>query len=106
MHRDADMEVPGMSQGLDGVEQEIRDHLEDFTLFRPSERGFARPDLNVDPLFGNLLMVKAKCGVRQIDQVDLFRFGIQPNEGKTSARDLAQAAQLTIRLMQVFNDLE
>ena len=95
-----------MSRCLDGVEQEIRDHLEDFTLFRPSQRGFARPDLNVDPLFGNLLVVKVKRGSGQLDQVNLFGLCIQPNEGKTSAGDLSQAAQLTIRLMQVLNDLE
>jgi hypothetical protein len=27
------MEIPGMRQCLDGVEQEIRNYLEDFTLF-------------------------------------------------------------------------
>ena len=50
--------------------------------------------------------MKSKRGSSQIYQVNLFGFCIQANEGKTSGGDLPQAAQLTIRLIQIFNTLE
>jgi hypothetical protein len=50
--------------------------------------------------------VKAKRGRSQLDQVNLFGFGIRANEGKTSASDLPKAAQLAIRLIQIFDALE
>jgi len=99
---DTHVEVPGMRQCLDGVEQEIRNGLEDFTFFNAGQCRFRRPRLNIDSFLGNLLMVEAKCGSSQIDQIDLFRFDIQANEGKTPAGDLAKATQLTIRLVQIF----
>ena len=97
------MEIPGMRQCLDGVEQEIRNRLEDLPLLCADQCGFGRPRLNIDSFLGNLLMVEVKCGSRQIDQVNLFRLRIQANEGKASGGDLPQAAQLTIRLIQIFN---
>jgi len=61
-HGDAYMEIPGMRQGLDGVEQDIRNRLEDFTFFYTRQYRFGRPRLDLDSFSRNLRMVQAKCG--------------------------------------------
>ena len=92
---------------LDGVRQEIGDNLKKSHLFSQGPRDFGRTSLNVDPLFGNLLMVKAKCRCCQFDEIDLLHVCIQANKGKTSQklRDLSEAAKLSIRFIQIYDAL-
>jgi hypothetical protein len=47
---DTDMEIPGVWQCFDGVEQKIRNHLEDLTPFHTSPRDLGRPHLQIDSL--------------------------------------------------------
>lgn len=43
------VEVPGMRERLDGVEQKIRDHLENFALLNERRCYFRSSGLNLDP---------------------------------------------------------